>query len=54
MKLEALTPYVAAQEAPVAEQRPAFGLRIIFLLASLAVVLAAHAPITALAAHVIS
>jgi hypothetical protein len=54
MKTQTLVSQVLARQDDVGEARPPVTLRVLFLIAGLAVVVAAHAPITALAAQVIS
>jgi len=44
----------AAQQSDIGEARPSASLRVLFILAGLALVVAANAPIAALAARVIS
>jgi hypothetical protein len=54
MKTQAFVQTLSTQTVAPAEGRPPIGLRILFLLAGLAVVAAAQAPIAALASQVIA
>ena len=54
MKTQSLVSPAAASQQDIGEARPSLSLRVLFLIAGLAVVVAAHAPLAVLAARVIS
>jgi hypothetical protein len=54
MKTQSILPHAPAAQQDVGEARPSVSLRVLFLIAGLAVVLAAHAPLAVLAARVVS
>jgi hypothetical protein len=54
MKTQSFAPRSPAASHEVGEARPSVSLRLLFLIAGLAVVFAAHAPLAVLAARVVS